>query len=207
MLAGYRKMGALALEKILPFDKRRSGFLVGEGAGIMILENESTAKGRGAKIYARVLSHAYGFEDSDPIAFSKTGTGLSRCLKGLLLSAKISPDDIQYVNLHGTATKTGDLYETRQIKKAFNEESFHISMSSTKSLVGHMLGAAGAVELIACLVAMRDHFIPPTANLEKADPECDLDYTPLKSKEKQVDLACSISMGFGGQLGAILVGR
>lgn len=206
MLSGYRNMGALAKGNILPFDKRRDGFLVGEGAGIIILENAEAAKARNAKIYAKVLAHTYGFEETHPLLFSSDGDGLSRCLTDLLGKAKLTPEKINYMNLHGTATKDGDLYETAQIKKAFGKAAYKIPMSSTKSMVGHMLGAAGAVELIACLIAMRDGFIPPTANLAQPDPECDLDYTPLSAKEKKVDVACSVSMGFGGQLGAILVG-
>ena len=204
MLAGYRQMGVLSMGHMRPFDARRDGFLIGEGAGIVILESEESAHARGASVYGRVLSYAYGFESFHPYALSAESDGLTRCLKQVLRTAGINASDIEYLNVHGTATRQGDLYETRQIKSAFGKAAYHIPMSSTKSLVGHMIGASGVVELIACLVAMRDSFIPPTANLEQVDPECDLDYTPLRSKEQEVKIACSISMGFGGQLGAIL---
>ncbi len=207
MLTGYRNMGALSKGTMRPFDRRRDGFLVGEGAAVVILEKEDVAKSRGVKIYGKVLGHAYGFEGSDLLAFSPEGEGLARCLKEVLSRAKISPSEIDYLNLHGTGTPLGDVYETTQIKKAFGKAAYSISMSSTKSLVGHMLGASGAVEVVACLIAMRDDFVPPTANLEEPDPQCDLDYTSLHTKDKKVEIACSISMGFGGQLGAIVVGK
>lgn len=207
MLAGYRNMGVLAKETMRPCDARRDGFLIGEGAGIVILEKFESAQTRRAKIYGTVLAHTYGFEITHPISFSLDGDGLEHCLKGLLKQVNITPREIDYFNLHGTATKHGDLYETKQIKAAFQKDAYRIPMSATKSLVGHMLGASGVVEIIACLIAMRDEFIPPTANLEKPDPECDLDYTPRVSKAKKVNVACSISMGFGGQLGGILIGK
>lgn len=205
MLAGYRNMGVLARETIRPFHKRRDGFLIGEGAGIVILEKLKQAKARRAKIYATVLSHQYGFESSHPISFSNDGEGLSRCLSELLQKSKTGAEQIDYLNLHGTATRQGDLYETGQIKKAFGKKAYQIPMSATKSMTGHMLGASGAVEIITCLIAMKNSFVPPTVSLDEADPECDLDYTPNQSKAKQINISCSVSMGFGGQLGAILL--
>ncbi len=205
MLAGYRNMGVLSKNEMRPYDRNRDGFLIGEGAGIVILEKLTNAKSRGAKIYATVLAHRYGFESSDAISFSPEGDGLKRCLTELLKQSKITPSEIDYFNLHGTATKQGDLYETKQIKSAFGKDAHKIPMNATKSMTGHMLGASGVVEIITCLIAMRDSFIPPTANLKTPDPECDLDYTSGVSKSKQVNLSCSISMGFGGQLGAILL--
>jgi 3-oxoacyl-[acyl-carrier-protein] synthase II len=206
MTAGYHKMGVLATDEIRPFDKRRNGFLIGEGAGIVILEKADMAKSRGAKIYGKVLKHAYGFESSHPYAFRSSGNGLARCLKALFCDAPIAPKEVDYTNVHGTGTKRGDIYETAQIKKAFGKDAQKMALSSTKSHVGHMIGASGAVEIIACLIAMRDKFIPPTATLEKHDAQCDLDYTPKKAKEKEVKTTCSLSIGFGGQLGAILIG-
>ena len=207
MLAGYRNMGVLSDDGMRPYDLRRKGFLVGEGAGIVILEKLESARARGVHIYAEILSHRYGFEATHPISFSIAGDGLARCLKELLAGAKLAPSEIGYLSLHGTATKQGDLYETRQIKTAFGRKAKQIPMSATKSLVGHMLGASGVVEIIASLIAMRDGFVPPTANLEVPDPECDLDYTPRVSKTKRISVACSVSMGFGGQLGAILLAK
>ncbi len=178
MLAGYRNMGVLSKSLMRPFDRRRDGFLIGEGAGIVILEKLKQAKARGAKIYATVLGHQYGFEGTHLISFSQDGEGLSRCLEELLQKSNLDANQIDYLNLHGTATQQGDLYETTQIKKALGKKAYHIPMSATKSMVGHMLGASGVVEIIACLIAMNHHFIPPTANFEQPDPECDLDYTP-----------------------------
>lgn len=205
MLAGYKNMGVLSQGEIRPFDRKRDGFLVGEGAGIVILEKLKQAISRGAKIYATVLSYQYGFESSHVLAFSKEGEGLSRCLSELIQKANIKPSEISYLNLHGTATEQGDVYETSQIKKAFGKDAYKIPMSATKSMVGHMLGASGVVEIITCLLAMKHGFIPPTANLNHPDPECDLDYTPILSKKKKINTAGSISLGFGGQLGAILL--
>lgn len=207
MVAGYRAMGVLSRDVTRPFDKRRDGFLLGEGAGIVLLENAVEARARGARSYGRVLAHRYGFEGSHPISFAQNGEGLSHCLRQVVGGAKITPKDIDYVNLHGTATRDGDRYETTQIKIAFGKEAYTIPMSSTKSMTGHMLGASGAVGLIASLVAMRDGFLPPTANLTQPDPACDLDYTPIRAKKKSIGITCSISMGFGGQLGAVIVGK
>ena len=205
MLAGYKNMGVLSETGMRPYDLNRDGFFMGEGAGIVILEKLANAKARGAKIYAVVAGHQYGFEGSHLISFSPESDGLSRCLRLLLKRAGLTASDIDYLNLHGTATKQGDLYETMQIKSALGKEAKKIPMSATKSMTGHMLGASGAVEIIACLIAMRDSFIPPTVNLNTPDPECDLDYTPQKARPKQIKMACSVSMGFGGQLGAILL--
>jgi 3-oxoacyl-[acyl-carrier-protein] synthase II len=207
LLAGYRQLGVLAKENICPFDARRDGFLLGEGAGIVVLESETHATARRAKLYGHVLNYAYGVENTHAISFPLHGTGLKRCLERLMLAAKISPKEIDSFELHGTATKRGDLYETEQIKRAFGEEAYQISMSAIKSMTGHMVGAAGAVSFIAALLSIRDQFIPPTIHLDKPDPACDLDYTPNAAKRKKVEIVCSVSMGFGGQMGAILVGR
>lgn len=207
MLAGYRNMGVLSKGCMRPFDRRRDGFLIGEGAGLVVLESLEHAKARRTKIYATVRGHQYGFEGSHLLNFSPDGEGLSRCLKELLRKAALGAQDIDYLNLHGTATRLGDLYETAQIKKAFGKSAHQIPMSATKSMTGHMLGASGVIEIIACLIAMKDGFIPPTMNLEKLDPDCDLDCTPNRSKPKDIRLSCSVSMGFGGQLGAILLER
>ena len=207
MLAGYRNMGVLSQGEMRPFDKKRDGFLIGEGAGNVILEKLKQAKARKAKIYAEVLSYQYGFAGSHLLAFSKEGEGLSRCLTELMKKTKIKPSEIDYLNLHGTATVLGDVYETVQIKKAFGKDAYKIPTSATKSMVGHMLGASGVVEIITCLLAMKHGFIPPTVNLVNPDPECDLDYTPLKAKQKKINISGSISLGFGGQLGAILLKR
>ncbi len=204
MIAGYSQMKALTRGSMLPFDKRRGGFLVGEGAGIVFLENLESAKARGVKIYGEILGSSYGNDGSGGIVhFKPEEEALRKTVEALLNQKHFGIDELDYVNLHGTATSRGDIYETAQLKKAFGKKAYQIPMSSTKSLTGHMLGASGAVEIIACLVGMQDDFIPPTGGLEKHDPHCDLDYTPLKSKTAKVHTALSLSMGFGGHIATI----
>lgn len=205
LLAGYKNMRALAPDVMRPFDKNRKGFLVGEGAGIVVLETLENAQARGAVIYGEITSFSYGNDPFDALHFDPQGETLSRTISQTLDKAGLKPQDIHYLNLHGTATKAGDLYETRQIKKAFGEKASQISASATKSITGHMLGAAGAIEIIACLLAMRESKIPPTINLQDPDPECDLDYTAGKARTKEIKHALSISMGFGGHTSCILL--
>lgn len=199
MLAGYRNMKALAKEKIRPFDKRRDGFVVGEGSGIVFLETLESAKARGVPILGEVTGFQYGHDATHAIHYSENENALARALKPYSPNAQ----EIGYINLHGTGTPGGDIYETSQIKKAFGKIAYDIPMSSTKSMTGHMLGASGAVEVIACLQAMREAFIPPTIELERPDPACDLNYTPLKSVQAGPQTAVSISMGFGGHIAII----
>ncbi len=207
MLAGYHQMGVLSKDTVRPFDRNRSGFLIGEGAGVVILEKESHAQARRATIHAHVLAHAYGFEIRDTIAFPTDGDGLRLCLDRLLRSAKIAPYKIDSLELHGTATQGGDLYETAQLKLAFGKDAYKISTSAIKSMIGHTVGASGALSVIACLLSLRDQVVPPTIHLEKPDPACDLDYTPNRAKQKKVSIAGAIAMGFGGHIGAILFGK
>lgn len=203
LMAAYHNMKALSKESIRPFDKRRSGFMVGEGAGIVFLESLESAKARGAKIYGEIAGFAYGSESSNLIHFEERNDALKRTLENVLTSSKWKASEIDYLNLHGTGTQHGDVYETNQIKKAFGKTAYEIPMSSTKSMTGHMLGASGAVEIIACLLAMEENFLPPTIGLEKSDPACDLDYVPIKSRSHKIQNALSISMGFGGHLAAM----
>ncbi len=203
LVAGYEQMGVLSTEGMYPFDERRKGFLLGEGAGVVLLETPESAKARGAKIYGEIAGFAYGSDCYSPVAFDPKEDSLARTLKKLCGALKINPEEIDYLNLHGTGTIDGDLYETDQIKRAFGKKAYEISTSATKSITGHMLGASGAVEIIACCLAMEEGFIPPTANLEKADPQCDLDYTPLKGRKKKIQTSISHSMGFGGHIASI----
>lgn len=203
MVAGYERMGVLSPEGIYPFDQRRRGFLVGEGAGVVFLETLESAKARRTKIYAEVIGAAYGSSVSHPVSFNSSEDALAHTLKDLVRKSRIAIHEIDYLNLHGTGTREGDIYETEQIKHAFGKKACSISTSSTKSMTGHMLGASGAVEIIASCIAMEDNLIPPTINLEKEDPRCDLDYTPQKMREKKVGCAISISMGFGGHIAGI----
>ncbi len=203
LVAAYEKMRVLSPEGIFPFDRRRKGFILGEGAGVVFLETLESARARRAKIYAEVAGFSYGSDCYHPVSFDPKEEALARTLRELVRKTGISPEEIDYVNLHGTGTKEGDLYETEQIKKALGKKAYALATSSTKSMTGHMLGATGAVEIVACCLALEEGFIPPTINLEKEDPRCDLDYTPRKAKEKRVSLALSISMGFGGHIATI----
>ena len=200
MMAGYRNMKALSPDGIRPFDKTRKGFMVGEGAGVVFLESYESAIARKVKIYGEIVGMAYGSDGRDVLAFDSKEDALYRTLHLLWSRSGIQPNEIDYLNLHGTATKHGDQYETEQLKKVFGAGAKNIPMSSIKSMTGHMLGASGAVEIIASLLAMEEGFIPPTIGLENPDPACDLDYTPKKMKKKKVQTALSISMGFGGHI-------
>jgi 3-oxoacyl-(acyl-carrier-protein) synthase len=203
MLAGYYQMKALANGPMLPFDKRRTGFLVGEGAGIVFLETLESALSRRVKIFGEIVGSAYGNDGSGIVNFKNEENALSRTVGYLLKLHSLQPSDIDYVNLHGTATQVGDIYETTQVKRVFGKRAYSIPMNSTKSMTGHMLGASGAVEIIASLLAMQDGIVHPTVSLEKQDPRCDLDYTPLKAKAAKISTAFSISMGFGGHIATI----
>ena len=200
LLAGYEQMGVLSAGGMRPFDRRRKGFLLGEGAGIVILETRESAQARGAKIFGEIAGYAYGTDCYHPVAFDRKADALARALQALLRKSSLSVEEIDYLNLHGTGTEEGDLYETEQIHRAFGKRATSLATSSTKSMTGHMLGASGAVELIACLVAMEKGFLPPTIELEKSDPRCNLDYTPVRAKAKKVETAVSLSMGFGGHI-------
>lgn len=203
MLAGYRNMKALANHHMKPFSANREGFLVGEGAGILFLESLESAQARKATIYGEILGGRYGCDGTHPVHFSEAEHALSRTAKGLLGQLKLEPEDIDYVNLHGTATQAGDRYETLELKEVFGAKVDRVSMSATKSMTGHMLGASGAVEAITTLLAMKHGFIPPTVNLDEPDPDCDLNYTPQKAVSKEINRALSWSMGFGGQVAAL----
>lgn len=203
MLGGYQNMGALAKRNIRPFDKNRDGFLIGEGAGVLFLETLESAKTRGVRIYGEIVEAAHGQDTKHPILFDPQDHALSHTLKVLMNRAGISANEIDYINLHGTGTRHGDLYETFELKETFGKQAYSIPMSSTKGMTGHMLGATGAVEIMATLCGMYEGFIPPTLGLEEKDPKCDLDYTPWKMREKETKTAIKISMGFGGHVAAI----
>ncbi len=187
-----------------PFDKERDGFVVGEGAGIVILEELEHARMRGATIYAEVAGYGYNGDAYHITAPCPDGDGSIRCIKMALRDAGISPDQVDYINAHGTSTDLNDSSETRAIKGVFGERAYKIPISSTKSMTGHLLGAAGAVEAIFSILAIRDRVCPPTINYENQDPECDLDYVPNTAREHPIDVAVSNSFGFGGT-NAVLV--
>jgi 3-oxoacyl-[acyl-carrier-protein] synthase II len=209
-IAGFDKMRALSRRNTepekasRPFDKDRDGFVVGEGAGVVILEEMESAMRRGAKIYAEVIgygSNIDSFHITEP-----DWENQARCLKLALNDAAISPGDVEYINAHGTSTVINDVSETKAIKAALGEHSKKVPVSSNKSMFGHLLGAAGAVEAIFTILTIRDGIIPPTINYDTPDPECDLDYVPNIARKAQVNIALSNSFGFGG-VNATLVFR
>jgi len=209
-IAGFDKMRALSRrnnepEKASrPFDKDRDGFIIGEGAGVVILEEMESAVRRGAKIYAELIgygSNIDSFHITEP-----DWENQARCLKLALNDAAISPSDVEYINAHGTSTVLSDVSETKAIKAALGEHSKKVPMSSNKSMLGHLLGAAGGVEAIFTVLTIRDGIIPPTINYDTPDPDCDLDYVPNIARKAQVNIALSNSFGFGG-VNATLVFR
>jgi 3-oxoacyl-[acyl-carrier-protein] synthase II len=190
-----------------PFDAQRGGFVLGEGAGTVILETLEHAQKRGAKILAEVVGYgstadAFRITDQDP-----DGRGAIVAMQEALADAKLKPTDVHYINAHGTGTKENDGNETTAIKSVFGEHAKNVPVSSIKSMMGHLIAAAGAVEMICCVLAIRDQVLPPTMNLQNADPECDLDYVPNQSRPAKVDVALSNSFGFGGQNDTIIVKR
>jgi 3-oxoacyl-[acyl-carrier-protein] synthase II len=212
-LAGFGNMGALssrndAPEKASrPFDKNRDGFVLGEGAGILVFENLEHAQARGARIYAEMLGigntdDAYHITSPDP-----EGSGGARAMEIALRDAGIRPDQVSYINAHGTSTPLNDKIETAAIKKALGDHAKKIPVNSTKSMTGHLLGAAAGVEMIASILSIRDGVVHPTANYETPDPDCDLDYVPGSKRPVQVEYALSNSLGFGGHNSTMVVGR
>jgi len=190
-----------------PFDKERDGFVMAEGAGVVIIEELEHAKKRGAKIYAEVIGYgmtgdAYHITAPDP-----SGEASAKTMQLTLEDAKLNPEDVQYINAHGTSTQLNDKIETKAIKACFNSHARKVAISSTKSMTGHLIGAAGGLEFIVCVLAIKHNVIPPTINLENPDPECDLDYVPNQARETKVDVALSNSLGFGGHNATVAVRR
>ncbi|HUY77862.1 MAG TPA: beta-ketoacyl-ACP synthase II, partial [Ktedonobacterales bacterium] len=189
-----------------PFDAQRDGFLMGEGAGVVVLEDMETARARGAHIYAEVVGYATTSDAHHVTAPAPGGAGLARCIAKALKKAEIAPDQVEYVNAHGTATPPNDREETAALKTVFGDHAYKLAVSSTKSMTGHMVGAAGGVEAIFTALALRDGILPPTINYEFPDPDCDLDYVPNVARKAPIQIAISNSMGFGGH-NAVLVLR
>ena len=190
-----------------PWDKKRDGFVMGEGAGIVVLEELEHAKKRGAKIYAEVVCYGMSGDAHHITAPAEDGNGAFRAMRNALKRAELTPDRIDYINAHGTSTPLGDEIELGAVKRLFGEHAYKVSMSSTKSAIGHLLGAAGSVEAIFSILAMRDSVVPPTLNLENPSEGCDIDLVPLKAKERRVDYALSNSFGFGGTNASLIFGR
>lgn len=213
-LAGFCKMRALTQRNddperaSRPFDRDRDGFVMGEGAGVVILEERESALRRRADILCEVLGYGTSADAFHPTMPHPEGRGARQCMERALRKARVDASDVDYVNAHGTATPLGDVAETLAIKKVFGEHAFNgLAISSTKSMTGHLLGAAGGVEVAAAAMTLRDGVIPPTINLENADPECDLDYVPREARERKVDIALSNSFGFGGTNASLVLGK
>jgi 3-oxoacyl-[acyl-carrier-protein] synthase II len=181
-----------------PFDVDRDGFVMAEGSAVLVLEDYEFAKSRNAKIYGEIIGYGMSGDAYHMTAPDPDADGAFRSMRMALKKAGIAPEEVDYINAHGTSTPYNDRTETKAIKRAFGDAAYKIPVSSTKSMIGHSLGAAGAIEAVVCLLAMRDGILPPTANLDKADPDCDLDYIPLKARKVQANVTFSNSFGFGG---------
>lgn len=203
-LAGFSSMKALSTRNdepakaSRPFDRDRDGFVMSEGAGVVVVEELEHAKARGAKIYCELTGYGLSADAYHMTAPPADGEGAARAMQTAMEHAGTTPDQVDYVNAHATSTGLGDISETRALKTVFGEHAQKVSISATKSMTGHLLGGAGAVEMAACALAIRDSVIPPTINLENPDPECDLDYTPNVAKQKKIRIALNNSFGFGG---------
>ena len=212
-LGGFASMRALSTRNddppraSRPFDRDRDGFVLAEAAGILLIEELSAAKARGARIYAELLGYGMSADGSHITAPDEEGRGAARAIRDCLQDARCPADAVQYVNAHGTSTGLGDVAETKAIKSVFASHADKIMISSTKSQLGHTLGASGGIELIACCLAIHRGEIPPTINLDNPDPDCDLDYVPHHAREVKVTHALSNSFGFGGHNACLLAGR
>lgn len=190
-----------------PWDKGRDGFVLGEGAGVVVLEEYEHAKARGAKIYCELAGYGMSADAHHMTAPCEDGEGAARCMTNALRNARLNLDQVDYVNAHGTSTELGDIAETVAIKRAFGDHAAKVAVSSTKSMTGHLLGAAGGVEAIFSVLAIRDQVAPPTINLVDQDERCDLDYVPNTAREMRLDVAVSNSFGFGGTNGSLVFRR
>jgi 3-oxoacyl-[acyl-carrier-protein] synthase II len=188
-----------------PFDRERDGFVLAEGAGMLVFEELEHARNRGAKIYAEVIGYGASADAGHITQPDEAGIGAARAMERAIVDAKIDPADLGYINAHGTSTHLGDQAETAAIKQVFKEHARDVSISSTKSQMGHSLGASGGIELLLTVLAIRDGVIPPTINLENPDPLCDLDYTPRQARQRRLKAAMSNSFGFGGHNASIVV--
>jgi 3-oxoacyl-[acyl-carrier-protein] synthase II len=213
-IAGFSAMKALASEynddparASRPFDKNRSGFVIGEGSAMLVLESLAHAIKRGARIYAEVLGFASSSDGYHVAALDPSASGATRSMRWALEDAHLNPQDVQYVNAHGTSTQQNDAMETQAIKNVFGEHAYKMAISSTKSMLGHAFGASGAIEAIASVMTLVEQFIHPTINYETPDPDCDLDYVPNEGREvKDLKAAISNSFGLGGQNASVVFG-
>ena len=212
-IAGFANMKALSRanetpeQASRPFDVNRDGFVMGEGAGLLVLEDYEHAKARGAKIYCEMKGYGMSADAHHITAPPPEGEGAQRCLKSAMRTAKISPEEVQYINAHGTSTYFNDVYESQAIMKVFGDHAKKLAVSSTKGVTGHCLGAAGGIEAVFLAKAIHDQKAPPTANLKEPDPECTLDYIPEGAREMKIDAGISNSFGFGGTNGSLVFTR
>jgi 3-oxoacyl-[acyl-carrier-protein] synthase II len=212
-VAGFSAMRALStnnddpIHASRPFERDRDGFVIGEGAGIMILEELESAKRRGAKIYGEIVGYGIAADAFHLTMPDETGSGARRVMQRTLKDARVTPEQVGYINAHGTSTPYNDKFETLAIKETFGEHAYKLAVSSTKSMTGHLLGAAGGIEGIFCVLTLLHNVIPPTINYVNPDPDCDLDYVPNEPREAKVDYVLSNSFGFGGTNAALLFKR
>jgi 3-oxoacyl-[acyl-carrier-protein] synthase II len=212
-LAGFQNMRALSFrteapqQASRPFDLERDGFVLAEGAGVVVLEELEHARSRGARIYGELMGYGASGDAGHITQPDEEGRGAARAMKMALADAGLAPEAIQYVNAHGTSTPLGDKAETIAMKKVFGGHAGKLAISSTKSQLGHTLGASGGIELVICALTLARGVIAPTINLENPDPECDLDYTPKTAREAAVKIAMSNSFGFGGHNASLVLGR
>jgi len=192
-----------------PFDKARDGFVMAEGSAALVLEELEHAKKRGARIYAEIAGYGSSSDAYHITAPAPDGSGGALCIERAFADAGMQPSSVQYYNAHGTSTQANDETETKMIKRAFGDHAYTLAVSSTKSMTGHMIGAAGLIEALFCVKAIGDGFAPPTMNLDEPDVEhgCDLDYVPNKGRKMRIDAAASVSLGFGGHNGCVIVKR
>jgi 3-oxoacyl-[acyl-carrier-protein] synthase II len=213
LLLAYTALGALSpaqrppREVSRPFDRLRDGFVLGEGAGVLVLEEFERARRRGAVIYAEVLGLGSSFDAYSIIKPDPEARGAARAIEWALDEARVDPHDVDYINAHGTSTRLNDIMETHAVKRVFGEKARTLPLSSIKSMVGHLIGGAGAVEAAALALTLQRGVLPPTINLTEPDPDCDLDYVPNSAREVPVRTAVSTSFGFGGQNAALVMRR
>jgi 3-oxoacyl-[acyl-carrier-protein] synthase II len=213
ILAGFTAMRGLAVEDehpphaSRPFDATRAGFVMAEGSGALLLEDWEQAERRGAEIYAEVLGYGASNDAHHMAQPEPEATGVAAMMAAALSRSGVEPSRVGYINAHGTSTPLGDAAETRAIKQVFGDHAYKLAVSSTKSMMGHTFGAAGAIEAIMCVLALRDGVLPPTINYREPDSECDLDYVPNEARQTQVDVALSNAMGLGGHNGCVLLGH